>query len=311
MSMNSFRTHTQPPPRLWCDVCDEHGTMILPEFPVLFKKCLDQPIGKWSFDFPVKADSIEKVPVTWKLPDEEGCYWLTARMTGVTGRPVVSQRFVRAIEAPVESAAVKQLTFVVLGSSDAARAFFKSWGLRTSDRLDEPRPDTHVVVIWNATHLTADEKRHAAALCGFAGRGGRVIVLSASSWDWRELCDVRVTHGPRSSRVFPYPGLKTALLDGIDPRWLIRWNGLPGTVAFGAIEGAAMARAETETETGKILWAREPKTTVMAAVPAATGDGRIVFSQLDLQRRVDPSKPDYDPVAERVLLNLLGRESGQ
>jgi hypothetical protein len=36
MSMNSFRTHTQPPPRLWCDVCDEHGTMILAEFPVLF-----------------------------------------------------------------------------------------------------------------------------------------------------------------------------------------------------------------------------------------------------------------------------------
>jgi beta-galactosidase/beta-glucuronidase len=36
MSMNCFRTHTQPPPRLWCDVCDEHGTMILAEFPVLY-----------------------------------------------------------------------------------------------------------------------------------------------------------------------------------------------------------------------------------------------------------------------------------
>lgn len=295
----------------WRDA-DIHVDLLLihecPEY-IPEAKCLDQPIGKWSFDFPVKADSIEKVPVTWKLPDEEGCYWLTARMTGVTGRPVLSQRFVRAIRPPLVSNALKQRTFVVLGGSDAARAFFKSWGLRTSDRLDELRPDTHVVVIWNATHLTADEKRHAEALCGFAGRGGRVIVLSASSWDWRELCDVKVTHGPRFSRVFPYTGLKTSLLDGIDPRWLIRWNGLPGTVAFGAIEGAAMARAETETE--KILWAREPKTTVMAAVPAATGDGRIVFSQLDLQRRVDPSKPDYDPVAERVLLNLLGRESVQ
>ena len=36
MSMNSFRTHTQPPPRLWCDISDEHGTMILAEFPVLY-----------------------------------------------------------------------------------------------------------------------------------------------------------------------------------------------------------------------------------------------------------------------------------
>jgi hypothetical protein len=29
MSMNSFRTHTQPPPRSWADICDEYGTMIL------------------------------------------------------------------------------------------------------------------------------------------------------------------------------------------------------------------------------------------------------------------------------------------
>ena len=36
MSMNSFRTHTQPPPRLWADICDEHGTMLLAEFPVLY-----------------------------------------------------------------------------------------------------------------------------------------------------------------------------------------------------------------------------------------------------------------------------------
>jgi hypothetical protein len=100
--------------------------------------------------------------------------------------------------------------------------------------------------------------------------------------------------------VFPYTDLKTVLLDGIDPQWLIRWNGLPGTVAFGAIEGAVMARAE------KILWAREPKTTVMAAIPAASGDGRILFSQLDLQRRVDPSQPNYDPVAEQILLHYLG-----
>ena len=210
-------------------------------------------------------------------------------MTGVAGRPVLSQRFVRAIKPPVVPDALKQRTFVVLGSSDAARAFFKSRGLRTSDRLDGLSPDTHVVVIWNATHLTEGEKRNAKALCDFAGRGGRVVVLSTPSWDWRELCDVKITHKPRFSRVFPYTDLKTSLLGGIDPQWLIRWNGLPGTVAFGAIEGAVMARAE------KILWAREPKTTVMAAVPAASGGGRIVFSQLDLQGRVDRSTAQLRP----------------
>ena len=195
--------------------------------------------------------------------------------------------------------ALKQRTFVVLGSSDAARAFFKSKGLRTSRMLDELSPDTHVVVIWNATHLTEIERRNARTLCSFAGRGGRVLVLSTPSWDWPELCDVKITHDPRFSRVFPYGDLTGTLLEGLDPQWLIRWNGLPGTVARGAIGGTALERAE------KILWAREPKTTVMAVVPAAWGGGRIVFSQLDLQRRVDGAQPEYDPAAEKILLNLL------
>ncbi len=264
-------------------------------------KCFDSPLSKWSFDFALQADSLEKVPATWKLPDEEGCYWLTARLTGVAGRPVLSQRFVRAVKPPVVSDAVKQRTFVVLGSSDAARAFFKSMGLRTSDRLDELSPENHVVVIWNATHLTEDEKRKAKALCDFAGRGGRVVVLSTPSWNWPDLCDVKISHVPRFSRVFPYRELKNSPLDGVDPEWLIRWNGLPGTVAFGALEGPVMARAE------KILWAREPKTTVLAMVPAASGGGRILFAQLDLQSRLDRSKSNYDSAAERVLVNLLGR----
>ncbi|KPL04185.1 MAG: hypothetical protein AMK75_01375 [Planctomycetes bacterium SM23_65] len=36
MNLNSFRTHTCPPPHLWLDVADEHGTFFLAEFPVLY-----------------------------------------------------------------------------------------------------------------------------------------------------------------------------------------------------------------------------------------------------------------------------------
>ena len=112
--------------------------------------CFDQPVSKWSYDFVLKADSIDKVPVTWKMPDEEGCYWLTARTTGVAGRAVLSQRFVRAVAPATVPDSAKQQTLVVLGKSDAARAFFKSKGLRTSDMPAELLPDKHVVVIWNA-----------------------------------------------------------------------------------------------------------------------------------------------------------------
>jgi len=57
----------------------------------------------------------------------------------------------------------------------------------------------------------------------------------------------------------------------------------------------------------KFAWAREPKTTALAVVPTASGNGHIVFSQLDLKGRLDRSRPNCDPVAERVLLSLLGR----
>jgi hypothetical protein len=59
----------------------------------------------------------------------------------------------------------------------------------------------------------------------------------------------------------------------------------------------------------KILWAKEPKTTLAAEVPAASGNGCIFFAQLDLQRRVDRSSPRYDLTAERILLLLLGGEA--
>ena len=40
---------------------------------------------------------------------------------------------------------------------------------------------------------------------------------------------------------------------------------------------------------------------------AAAGSGKILFSQLDLQSHVDNSKANCDPVAEGILLNILGR----
>ncbi|HEY5914403.1 MAG TPA: glycoside hydrolase family 2 TIM barrel-domain containing protein, partial [Verrucomicrobiae bacterium] len=264
-------------------------------------ECFDRPVSKWSFDFAVKADSIETVPVSWMLPAQEGCYWFTARMTGIAGRPVLSQRFVRAIAPPALPATLKQREFVLLGSDHGAQAFFKKRELATSTSTANLSPSKQVVVVWDASRLSAADKAENKALGEFLRGGGAMVVLATSAWDWPELCDVKIHSSPRFSRVFPYQELEHHPLPGVDPQWLIRWNGLPGAVAFGSLEGPGMDRAR------KLLWAKEPKTTVMAAVPVATGTGRILFCQLDLKDRLDPSKPNYDPVAERALLSLLAQ----
>ena len=55
----------------------------------------------------------------------------------------------------------------------------------------------------------------------------------------------------------------------------------------------------------EILWIYQPGDTVVAEVPAATGSGMILFSQLDIRDRLDNTKAEYDPVAERILVNIL------
>jgi hypothetical protein len=264
--------------------------------------CFDRPMAKWSYDFTLQADTLTKTPVIWKLPDRQGSYWLTARTTGLPGRAVLSQRFVRAVRAPEVPATLRNCRFVVLGGDAAADAWFRARGLQTERDLNGLTPGKQVVVIWNAAHLGANEKQQAGVLRDFAAAGGRVVVLATRSWDWTELCDIKMGD-TRGSRAFPYPETKHALLAGLRPEWLVRWNGLPGTVAAGSLDGPALAAA------GKILWVREPKMCVAAEVPVVGGKGTILFSQLDVQRHVARGESNYDPVAERMLINMLDQSA--
>lgn len=271
-----------------------------PEF-IPEAECFDEPLASWSFDFELEADSLTTTPITWKLPDEEGSYWLTARTTGIPGRPVLSQRFVRAIKSAKVPDSAEKRTFIMLGGGSAASAYFESKGLRTSRRLNDLKPDENVVIIWNASKLTAADRSYTQSLKNFAAAGGRIIVLSTKSWDWQELCNVSMGKPNPLSRAFAYDGVTHPMLSGIRGDWLMRWNGLPGTVAVSLIEESDLEDIE------KLIWAREIGAIVAAEIPAANGGGKILFSQLDIQSHVDKSKHNYDPVAERILLNLLGQ----
>ena len=271
-----------------------------PEF-IPEAECFENPLAKWSFDFELKADSLNKTPIKWNLPDEVGNYWLTARTTGIPGRPVLSQRFVHAVKPPEIPDSAKEQTFVILGSDDSATTYFRSKGLKTSNNLNDLKPGENMVIIWNAARLTTEEKRNVQSLCDFAAADGQVVVLSAKSWDWWEFCDVTVDKPKPFSRAFAYEGVQHPMLSGINHDWLMRWNGLPGTVAVASIEGPALENAE------KIIWARDSNSTVVAEVPTANSRGKVLFSQLDIQNHLDSSKPNYDPVAERILLNMLGQ----
>ncbi len=169
-------------------------------------------------------------------------------------------------------------------------------GIRSVDDLD---PNKDFVIIWDSSKLTYTEKQKTRSLLDFASAGDRIVVLSTYSWDWQDLCNLSIVRSGPFSRVFTYDNVYHPMLKGIDNEWLKRWNGLPGTVAVAEIKVLDNAKF--------ILWASKPSCTVVAEVPVNSGRGKILFSQLDIQSHIDSSKSNYDPVAERILLNLLGQ----
>jgi len=127
-----------------------------------------------------------------------------------------------------------------------------------------------------------------------------VVVLSTDKWNWPELCNIDVDR-MSGSRAFAYDDVVHWLLRGVDAECLKRWNGLPGTVAAASLAGPSVHHGK------KILWVREPKHTVVGEVPTASGDGVVLFSQLDLRSHVLRSGHNYDPVAERILVNIVSK----
>ena len=231
------------------------------------------------------------------MPETPGTYWLTARLTGIAGRPVLSQRCFRSISKPKPSEACRANSYIVLGSDDTSRAFFQGHELRTASSDATLDPEHHVVVLWDPMQAELNEKRRTDDLRRFASKGGRIIILATRRWGWKELCDIEV-EGTGGSRVFPYEGQEGhAVLKGVNLESLKRWNGLPGTVAVASIRGPTVQRSMN------ILWVREPGFTTLMEVPI--DEGRLLFSQLDVRSHVLPTSDRYDPAADRILLNLL------
>ena len=288
----------------WSDAKIHVDLLITKENPEFLPEAVgfENPVAKWGYDFTATADTVRKTPVTWTLPTEEGSYWLTARTTGLAGRPVLSQRFIRAVRSPEPPAALKARTIVLLGAETEATAYFQSRGVKTTAETANLKPAEHLVVIWNADRLTEADKANAGAFLAFAEAGGRIVVLGGKAWTWAALCEVTLDGNCNTSRAWPYEGVQSPLLAGISRDMLTRWNGLAGLVAAGALHDKA---GKNFTAGTRLCWLYSIDWPVMAEVPTVTGKGFVLFAAFAWRGHLDRTTPSYDPVAERLLLNLL------
>jgi hypothetical protein len=230
-------------------------------------------------------------------------YYLAVVTRRPRAQPVVSQRVIHAIDQAVTekglAGVAKKSVMAVSLDADMdrwLRARLPGASLAAPAVADGKVP-ADVVVIGSADKLPAGMGE--AALVDFVKAGGRVIVLSQAAWTMKTLADFEPVSGP-SSRAFAYPHVKHAMLAGVDPEYLKRWNGLPGTVAQRYVKGLVVA---DPSKVEKLLWAENPSRPVAARL--SMGKGEVMICLLDFRNRLDKSDKSYDPVAERVLLNLL------
>jgi len=265
---------------------------------------LEAAVSKQSFDLALKASSIDEMTIRWRVPEEEGVYYLAAVVREEGEKPVVSQRVARAIKVDRPQTISKTNGVVLLGGDDTAQNWLRQEQIPHVTSILDEGLDGKVVLIWDVGKVSEADRSAAPAILAHVRNGGRLVIVDQPKWTWKELVNFEIRQSFArqvvvSSRVFPYDGVSHSVLANIDPEFLKRWNGLPGTISDAAIEGNVVERGE------KLLWAWAGKDKRPVALSLSESRGEILICLLHLKSHVTKGTENYDPVADRILTNLV------
>lgn len=256
------------------------------------------PDAIWTTTRKVSVRPFEQsvIKLSWPLPQKEGSYALAAVWRAEGQAPVHSQRTIHALTPPAEKA-LASVQVAIFDPDDALARWLAAGGAAAVALAG-----AKLAVLGPEAHRLASLRDTAPALRRWIEDGGTLVVLEQSRWTWPELvpADV-VTLGRRSGMpaVFKKDRPEHPMWRGVTDEMLRRWNGLPGAVARHTIKTDekhdALAVGTDETEF--------PKHEAVAEIPLARG--RVIFCQMKLLDHAWRGQPNFDPVAERILINLL------
>jgi hypothetical protein len=242
------------------------------------------------------AQSRRSTAVEWPVPARPGTYYLAAVLRRPGQRPVVSQRVVHAVAPPALAPARRPADVVLLGADRTLEGWFDRMGIaRRGPGVVDRRAASLIVVGGRLVPESSDDGATQELLDAVAG-GARLVVLDPRRWSWPRLVDFTIASGEPTSRVFAYGAAGTDLLSGIPAPFFTRWNGLPGTLAYGFVSSGA-------PDLEPVMWGNNPKEPVLVRIPH--GRGEIVIALLRIVSRVDRRSEWYDPAAEWLLINLI------
>lgn len=266
---------------------------------------LDEAVWRWSKTVTFPAGAATPLALTLNVPATEGSYYLAAVTRRDGADPVVSQRVLRAVDTSNVAEQMKGLRVHLFGADQTIKRWIESVGAEWTTVAGIQGIDADVVLIWDAEQFLSEDRLASPMIEAFVAGGGRVVLLRQHSWPYPYIVDVAMGRGEGrggidkvvSSRVHRFDGVEHPMLRNIEPEYLWRWNGLPGTVSDETILGDLPEGATP------LLWAFRQTNVVAATLPE--GSGRYDVCLLMLRDRITRGAPTYDPVAERVLVNLL------
>jgi len=256
-----------------------------------------------------RADSVEPHVEEVPLPQEEGLFYLYT-ITRLEGkRPAVSQRMLHLADPNVTQVGLnKEGMLLLLGADEAGYRWLESTGMRLQRKI-EGRIEADQVIIWSVPDYKKLPASDRNAVLSFVRSGGRALVMGVESrkwqstheedlnWSLKELADLELKWD-NSSRAHPYPGVSHPVFANMIPEGFWRLNGLPNKSSDFYLDPDSLPDGAR-----KIMWMENPEMPVLVEIPA--GKGSVTVSMLYLKSRLDKSQPQYDPFAERIMLNLL------
>ena len=177
-------------------------------------------------------------------------------------------------------------------------AWLKSQGADVRNVTGKNGLDVDVVLVWDDVGISKADLARAPEIVKFVKAGGRLVIANPRQWGWDALVDFQ-TRGAAASRAFAYPNVKHYMLKGIKKKYLWRWNGIPNRVGKKYVKGAILDKGT------KLLWLDKPERTVAFSLPK--GRGEVLICLLEIKGRIAKSNVSYDPVAERILVNMLSK----
>ena len=155
-------------------------------------------------------------------------------------------------------------------------------------------------VVGQAANLSAEEKAQAPALLDFVHKGGRLVILAQDDWQWKDLVDFSLDGKRHSSRGVPLRRCEA-------PAAYRHRSGIPETMEQPA------GPTGRPHDPGQDPGPRRQAPVDGKPRPAdrhqrgRRGKGEIVICMLDFGGCLGRSAKAHDPVAERIMLNLLAR----